>query len=180
MCDNTGKGEDIVQVVLSIIENSTIFDYDHDFMRRLAYVETKDGEDLRTSSGKYGIWAYYLEGYNDTVNNATIYNSVAAFVSQRICVEFGINVTSVNSTDVMKPIVSGVMTCFYLLALNVTENKSIPVTVPEQATFWNEEYNSRQQPDESLFKNRVQELVRKGIYFKCVLGAQKMKENIGS
>ena len=51
-----------------------------------------------------------------------------------------VQLTSAGSRDVKKPLVSGVMARFYL---NVTRNKSIPVTVPEQATFWKEEYNRR-------------------------------------
>ena len=136
--DQNAKGEDVVQAVLSRIEEANIFDSDHYFMRRLAYVETKDGKNSR----KYGIWAYDFD-YQTTINNAINDHLVASNAGKRVCEEFGINVTSPDSRDVMKPLVSGVMARFYLFALNVTRNKSIPVTVPEQATFWKEEYNRR-------------------------------------
>ena len=75
--------------------------------------------------------------------------------SERVFKRFGINVSEVDSRDVKKPLVSGVLARFYLFALNVTRNKSIPVTVLEQATFWHEEYNSRQQRNEIHFVNGV-------------------------
>ena len=138
VCNDTGKGENVVNDVLSFIEYTEIFDSDHYFMRRLAYVETKDGNKSR----KYGIWAYDFY-YQTTINNAINDHLVASNASKRVCEEFGINVTSPDSRDVKKPLVSGVMARFYLLALNVTKERSIPVTVPEQATFWKEEYNRR-------------------------------------
>ena len=156
VCNDTGKGEKVVNDVLSFIEYTEIFDSDHQFMRRLAYVETRDGE----TSGQYGIWAYNLRDYQTTVVNALRF---AASFSERVFKRFGINVSEVDSRDVKKPLVSGVMTRFYLFALNVTENKSIPVTVPEQATFWHEEYNSRPRRNEIHFVNRVQELEGTGI-----------------
>ena len=131
----------MVNDVLSFIEYTEIFDFDHQFMRRLAYVETRDGQNLRKDySGQYGIWAYNLADYQTTVVNPLRF---AASFSERVFKRFGINVTEVDSRDVKKPLVSGVMARFYLFALNVTWNKSIPVTVPEQATFWKEEYNRR-------------------------------------
>ena len=159
--DPNENGEEVVHTVLSIIEEANIFDCDHYFMRRLAYVETRDGE-LQTSNRKYGIWAYNIADFAVTVNNAIKYHVVGASVRQRICEEFGIDVTSPDSRDVKKPLVSGVMARFYLLALNVTRRKSIPMTIPEQAEFWIAEYTSNQQHNTSLFEDRAQELKEKG------------------
>ena len=155
--DPNEYGEEVVHTVLSIIEEANIFDCDHYFMRRLAYVETRDGE-LQTSNG---IWAY-LADFNVTVNNAVKYHVVGASVRQRICEEFGIDVTIVSSKEVEKPLVSAVMARFYLLALNVTRRKSIPITVPEQAIFWIEEYNINQQHNASHFEDGAKELEEKG------------------
>ena len=152
----------MVQAVLSRIEEANIFDSDHYFMRRLAYVETKDG----IKSSKLGIWAYDLH-YQTTINNAINDHLVASNAGKRVCEEFGINVTEVDSRDVKKPLFSGVMARFYLFALNVTRNKSIPVTVPEQATFWNEEYNRRRKmhfKTPSYYLNRVLEKGSSYIY----------------
>ena len=163
VCNDTGKGEKVVNDVLSFIEYTEIFDSDHQFMRRLAYVETRDGQNLRKdSSGQYGIWAYNLRDNQTTVVNALRFAASLNF-SERVFKRFGINVTELDSRDVKKPLVSGVMARFYLFALNVTENKRIPVTVPEQATFWHEEYNSRPWRNEIHFVNRVQELEGTGI-----------------
>ena len=102
----------------------------------------------------YNVYRRYDNAINDHL--------VASNASKRVCEEFGINVTNVDSRDVKKPLVSGVMACFYLFALNVTRRRSIPVTVPEQATFWKEEYNSRPRLNASYFVKQVQELERKG------------------
>ena len=159
--DPNENGEEVVHTVLSIIEEANIFDCDHYFMRRLAYVETRDGE-LQTSNRKYGIWAYNIADFAVTVNNAIKYHVLGASVRQRICEEFGIDVTNIDSRDVKKPLVSGVMARFYLFALNVTRRKSIPMTIPEQAEFWIVEYTNNQQHNISLFEDRAQELKEKG------------------
>ena len=54
--NTTEMGEGVVHDVLARIEEANIFDSDHYFMKRLAYVETRDGEHFRASSGNYGIW----------------------------------------------------------------------------------------------------------------------------
>ena len=55
VCDAKATGEDVVNAVISLIESTNIFDCDHFFMRRLAYVQTNDGRNMKKSS--YGIWA---------------------------------------------------------------------------------------------------------------------------
>ena len=163
--NETEKGKAVVHDVLAMIKEANIFDSDHNFMRRLAYVETRDGEHLIASHGKYGIWGFDLLNFFNAIANATIYHPVAASVSQRVCEKFGINLSSLHSRDVIKPLVSGVLARFYLLALNVTRNKSIPLTIPEQAIFWKEEYSSRPWLNVSYFVDLVQELKEKGIIY---------------
>ena len=50
---NNASGPEVVNEVLDTIECSEVFEDDHSFMRRLAYVETKDGT---TQEKKTGIW----------------------------------------------------------------------------------------------------------------------------
>ena len=51
-------GSDVVQAVLNDLRNACIFSDDNLFLRRLAYVETKDGADGKTYRRAYhgGIW----------------------------------------------------------------------------------------------------------------------------
>lgn len=52
------KGEDVVCEVINKIANSAIFPWDNKMLRRIAYVESKFGEDRRTYRPGYhgGIW----------------------------------------------------------------------------------------------------------------------------
>ena len=52
------SGEDVVKATLRQIQESNIFPNDNSFLRRLAYVESKDGTDPDTYRNGYhgGIW----------------------------------------------------------------------------------------------------------------------------
>lgn len=67
------KGEDVVCAVINKIENSLIFTGDHKMLRRIAYVESKFGEDRNTYRKGYhgGIWQIDEIGFNDAVQSGS-------------------------------------------------------------------------------------------------------------
>ena len=64
----------------------------------------------------------------------------------------------IDTLQLQKPLVCGVMTRFYFLVLNVTEKKPIPMTISEQANLWyRKKFNKRNQ-DQQYFIERVTKL----------------------
>lgn len=67
------KGEDVVCEVINKIENSRIFAGDQKMLRRIAYVESKFGNDPSTYRQGYdgGIWQIDRIGFNDAIKNGS-------------------------------------------------------------------------------------------------------------
>ena len=65
-----GSGKKVVEATVGKIQNSGIFPDDCGFLRRIAYVESKDGNDLKTYRKGYygGIWQVDEIGFYDTQN----------------------------------------------------------------------------------------------------------------
>jgi len=74
------KGRDVVEAVCSLIEASCVFDDDKLFTRRLAYVESYDGEDTSKFPPGYfgGIWQVVRSLY---ICNTSIY--IASYATSR-------------------------------------------------------------------------------------------------
>ena len=67
------KGAVVVETVCNVLEASCIFEDDKLFTRRLAYVESEDGENKETFRPGYygGIWqvSFYIPSYMEPVIN---------------------------------------------------------------------------------------------------------------
>ena len=62
------RGQTVVEAVVSRIQQSGIFSDDHLLLRRIAYVETNDGNDPKTYQSGYhgGIWQVNETGFQIT------------------------------------------------------------------------------------------------------------------
>ena len=58
------SGSEVVNKVLEILECSGVFEDDQNFMRRLAYVETKDGTEGQGKTGMWNVTVHHLEAMN--------------------------------------------------------------------------------------------------------------------
>ena len=168
---NNANGSDVVEAVIAKIYSSHIFEPDHRFLRRLAYVETMDGTNNNALMGLEtgGIWALehcklkmlYRALMNET-NQGQIADIKLANISRNIYLSFNLDVSTVLCVKQMsKPFFSGLIARLYLYYLNVTKNISIPLAgnVEEQAQFWVTYYH----PDTrgvtaDYFVSRVEEL----------------------
>lgn len=67
------KGEDVVCEVINKIDKSLIFPGDEKMLRRIAYVESKFGEDRGTYRKGYhgGIWQVDKIGFDDAMNSGS-------------------------------------------------------------------------------------------------------------
>ena len=147
------NGSRVVEAVLKQLDDSHIFPPDHGFMRRIAYVETRDGtrKTAPNASGNLchngvGIWGlteYMLSNMKHEVRmKAAQYQEVMA-ASEDICTEFGVNMTGHEKLNMRNPLVSGIAARFYFyyqVILHNNMNKELPEDLQGQAIFFKKSY----------------------------------------
>ena len=152
--DEKGNGYDVVEIVIGKI--SKIFDTDHRLLRRIAYVETRDGTSGEPREG--GIWA--VNGSKlDTVLRADELVELRKRIDQHLQIEF-------NKTDfsfLSKPLVSGLVARLYLHYLEIVKYATIPsaAAIEQQAQYWHRYYYSGEELTAEDFEARVTELEKK-------------------
>ena len=148
-------GAEVVKATVEKIQESGIFADDNHFLRRVAYVESKDGTDSRTYRDGYhgGIWQVDEIAFKDTQATAShplLVNKIA-----EIKKKFGIEWCSVEWTDLEKPLYSGLAARLFLS----NNPEPIPSEMDEQARYWKEHYNTKEgKGTEQRFKDAVDEL----------------------
>ena len=136
------NGTEVVHAAVAEIEIRGIFrTSDHRFLRRLAYVETRDGTDQPNSpvleeSG--GIWNFSSSKLRQ-IQNASSVNGKMEEINSQIEYRFGIDILLMDDgmrhDHMKKPLYSGVATRFYLYYLGLL-GTIIPPTIAGQAKFW--------------------------------------------
>ena len=149
------SGAEVVEATVEKIQKSGIFPNDKKFLRRTAYVESKDGTDSNTYRQGYhgGIWQVDKTGFEatqDTASHPALVNKFA-----KVKAEFGIDWSSVKWTDLEKPLYSGLAARLYLS--NIPE--PIPSGLDQQARYWKKHYNTEAgKGTEKGFIDQVNEL----------------------
>ena len=168
---DNASGPTVVEAVLDVLKNSGIFPPDHGFMRRIAYVETRDGTNITENTNvrmihkRNGIWGltesmlHNMRGSLKQRSSELKYQNLAV-KSGQICEEFGVNVTSEN-LNLRNPLVSGIAAYFYTLYQTVVNNVAWPEDFKTQASFWTLDF--RIEDDNTTFKKGVMEL--EGTFF---------------
>ncbi len=130
------SGADVVRAVVNKIE--AVFGNDYQFLRRIAFVESKDGTDRNTYRPGYhgGIWQVDGAGFRSTQDTASHPRLKQRY--QQIMKTFGIDWPTVQWTDLRKPLYSGIAARLFLL--NICAN--IPRDVAGQAIYWKRYYNT--------------------------------------
>lgn len=134
------SGSAVVQATVALIQNSGIFPDDRQLLRRIAWVESKDGTDSRTYRQGYhgGIWQVDMVGFQDTLDTTAHPGLDAKF--REIQQEFGIDWPSVQWEDLRKPLYSGLAARLFLS--NVAESIPFASDVAGQASYWKTYYNT--------------------------------------
>ena len=131
------SGSAVVLLTISEIKRSTIFSDDNDFLRRLAFVETRDGEDAMTYREGFhgGIWAVQESYYDMTkdVHNHPRVQSKLLSVQEA----FGIDWVTTEWSDLRKPFYSGLAARLFIFLAP----EKVP-EIQEQAEFWVQYYNT--------------------------------------
>ena len=134
--DISSNGSELVNAIIWNIECRGLFHDENMFMRRLAYVETKDGAE---GQGRKGIWNVSTYSLGDMKLSALASNTT---LLDQICDSFGMDMEKAvgrpDKQNLTDPLVSGVITAFYLKFLTVEKGQQIPSAenVSGQATFW--------------------------------------------
>ena len=133
------SGSAVVRAVVGRIENANIFPNDNQLLRRIAYVESKDGTDNNTYRVGYygGIWQMNEVGFQGT-QNTTSHQGLATILNS-IQEQFGINWSAVCWQDLRKPLYSGLATRLFLS--NVPTAIPFASDLPAQGEYWIAHYN---------------------------------------
>ena len=147
MYQDGANGSDVVEAVVRKLNDSCIFPPDHGFLRRIAYVETRDGTNITENVNmtnqheRVGIWGltdYRLQNMRLELqqhSNDTKYQDLIAD-SKQIYRRFGVNMTGDEKLNLTIPLVSGIAARFYIQYLTVLRNKELLVNLARQALFW--------------------------------------------
>ena len=140
------SGPSAVLLAVARIQQSGAFGSDNDLLRRIAYVETRDGTLENTFRDGYfgGIWAVDEQDFLKTQN--TQMNSRLPAKLQQIESLLKINWAEVSWMDLQKPIFSALAARLILFLADST----IPPTnnLQAQAEFWVRNYNQMGVPSE--------------------------------
>ena len=163
-------GPEVVDTVVSQIEKTKIFENDHmhDYVRRIARVESKDGLDNTTYREGYhgGLWQVD-EGIFLVTQNTTY--SILIDKHKLVKKQFDTDWLSIQWKDLRIPLWSGLAACLYMC----TVDEEIPSSVEKQADHWNRNYNSKKEsprkPEEFVVKVKELEAGITGMLVNTIL-----------
>ena len=142
-------GTDVVLLSVAYIQQAAIFPNDNGLLRRIAYVETRDGFLMDHSSTSGGIWAVGEEAFTNT---QTISDSDFVVKLRQINATFGVDWEAVQWSELNKPFYSALAA--RLVLFTASENIPSDTEVSDQAQFWKAHYNS--EGSEEKFLRSVQ------------------------
>jgi len=130
------SGAGVVEATVSKIEASCIFPDDKLFLRRLAYVESGDGQHPDTFRKDYfgGIWQVEKEMFNVT-KSSSFNNFMRQYVTD-IQSSFNIDWPSTAWSDLTKPLYSALGAYLYIVYSSRYSSTGIPRDITLQASFW--------------------------------------------
>ncbi|CAH0386295.1 unnamed protein product [Bemisia tabaci] len=156
-------GRDVVETVVYRIHRSRVFPDDRDFLRRVAYTESKFGDDPQTYRSGYhgGVWQFdrLKKTKYDDANDATspYLRSIHASIKNKM----GIDWMQVKEEDLLKPLYSGLAARIYI-DLTSQSRGQIPDDIKGQDKFWKDWYHT-QQGKYGDFEMRAKELLERDM-----------------
>ena len=150
-----------MEAVITRLKKFDILSKDHQFLRRLAFVETRDGADentfTRQESG--GIWGLHKDKLDVLDSDISLFNNetIRRVVNECIAMAVIENTRGpvVPSVDFLnKPLLSGLAAGLYLYYLEINGTASIPLAenIEGQARFWKKYYHSGKLTEEDFIQ----------------------------
>ena len=153
-------GIDVVFASVSRIQESELFPDNKRFLRRLAYVESRDGVDINTFRDGYfgGIWQVDEAIFNVTRDTAT-HTRLEDLYSEILPV-FGVDWALTSWDDLLKPLFSALAVSLYL----TTINEAIPAIgdLEGQGQYWLDHFSSNPMDTVQLWVDSVNEFELEG------------------
>ncbi len=153
-------GTDVVFSTVFLIQDTGIFPVDNRFLRRLAYVESRDGVDINTFRDGYfgGIWQVDENRFNETLDLAS--NPELSVYYMRILTSFGIDWSQVEWDDLLAPLFSALAARLYLTTITAP----IPTIgdLEGQGQYWLDHYSNEATDTVQLFVDSVNEFELQG------------------
>lgn len=160
--DTTGKkatGAAVVEEAIRRIHESQIFNAsDYGLLRRIAWVESRDGADKNTfrdpkKEAGVGIWQMDKSTFEDIKRQAKLQKKFFGKIKKA----FGIDFSNLDREDLNKPLVSALAARLQLARFK----EKIPKEVDKQARYWKKYYNSNDpnaKGTEMDFLNRIKDI----------------------
>ena len=129
------NGAGVVLAATAIIQSSGIFENDNGLLRRIAYVQSKDGTDDDTFGPESfgGIWQLNRNAFKTTQNESL---DILRPKHQSIRECLGIDWPQVNSSDLHKALHSALAARLFLSIID----EPIPTSIEDQARYWQQHY----------------------------------------
>ena len=140
--ENGRSGTDVVLLSIAYIHQMSIFQDDNNLLRRIAFVETKDGSnpDAFNQGNSGGIWAVDEDTFLTTklqVNKNLNATHFQTYEEMRLL--FSIEWDTVQWSELNKPLYSALAARLVLFI--ALEDIPSSEAVPAQAHFWRDHYN---------------------------------------
>ena len=134
-----GSGSAVVLLSIARIRQSGAFGDDNELLRRIAYVETRDGtaEDTYCEGFDGGIWAVTRDAFLDTQDTDANPRLRGRFRAIRD--QFGIDWPSVTRRDLRRPLYSAIAARLVLFIAPASIPRASDIAA--QAEFWMKYYN---------------------------------------
>lgn len=156
-------GTDVVFSTILLIRDAGIFPVDNRFLRRLAYVESRDGVAIGTFRDGYngGIWQVDENRFNATIITDPVSNPELSAFYTLILNAFGIDWAVVKWEELRIPLFSALAARLYLT--------TVPASIPAagdlngQGEYWQNRYSNNPTVDTAqVFVDSVNEFELEG------------------
>ncbi|CAH1777088.1 unnamed protein product [Owenia fusiformis] len=137
LLDVTARGADVVNDVVEEIGRAKIFPNDQRFMKRIAFLETRNGESANEGSG--GIWKVSKKAFEDIQNNGDTFHKRLQEKEDLIQANWGLKWNNLAYRDLDSPFISGLAARLYL------SNDPSPIPAEKeldlQTRYWADKYH---------------------------------------
>ena len=158
------EGADVVEETLRRLAEARIFPDDHGFMRRIAFVESRDGTHPNTfrdpkSEAGVGIWQMDKGTFVWLTTSKRDFKTTRENYYGLIKKRFKIDISEMlERKELYKPLVAALLARVYLL----TKPEKIPPDMEDQAKYWKKHYNTEAGSGTvEKFKSDMKELLSK-------------------